>query len=271
MLATAMTAACVVPASALAADSSTEVVDQLDQAVAVEQAAPAAANAAVELPSTGADNAALSLPGGEMLTMRVPADGDASGTADTAVFEGTAASTTLAVQSTAMGLRALISIDSPAAPERYTFPIGGDVVSLSQQADGGVVALNADGDPIAQLAAPWARDANGRDVPTRFEVEGTTVVQVVEHRGGDFAYGITADPWWNPFSWSIWRSGPARALGSVLSRCGAGALKTTLGLGAGTVSVNIVRAARGLSKLAVPGYGWGYVAVGVAGCVENQF
>ena len=51
MLATAMTAACVVPASALAADSSTEVVDQLDQAAAVEQAAPAAANAAVELPS----------------------------------------------------------------------------------------------------------------------------------------------------------------------------------------------------------------------------
>ncbi len=271
MLATAMTAACVVPASALAADSSTEVVDQLDQAVTVEQAAPAASNAAVELPSTGADNAALSLPGGEMLTMGVPADGNASGTADTAVFEGTAARTTLAVQSTATGLRALISIDSPAAPERYTFPIGGDVVSLSQQADDGVLALNADGDPIAHLAAPWARDANGRDVPTRFEVEGTTVVQVVEHRGGDLAYGITADPWWNPFSWSIWRSGRHERWLASSADAEPEHSKTTLGLGAGTVSVNIVRAARGLSKLAVPGYGWGYVAVGVAGCVENQF
>ena len=266
-----MTAVCVVPASALAADSSAEVVNQFDAAVAVEQTSPAEANTAVELPIAGSDDASLSLPGGDLLTMGIPAEGGASGTTDTAVFEGSAPSTALAVQSTSTGLRALISIDSAAAPERYTFPIGGDVVSLIPQADGGVVALNAAGDPIAELAPPWARDANGRDVPTHFEIEGATLVQIVEHVGGGFAYAITADPWWNPFSWSIWRSGPARALGSVLGRCGAGALKTTLGLGAGTVSVNIVRAAKGLSKIAVPGYGWGYVAIGVAGCVENQF
>jgi len=87
-----------------------------------------------------------------------------------------------------------------------------------------VLALNADGAPIAQLATPWARDANGRDVPTRFEIDGTTVVQVVEHRGAGFAYGITADPWWNPSSWKIW-SKVGRVAVSGLARCGGGALK----------------------------------------------
>jgi hypothetical protein len=37
----------------------------------------------------------------------------------------------------------------------------------------------------------------GREVPTHYEIDGTTLVQVIDHRGGDWQYGITADPnWW---------------------------------------------------------------------------
>jgi hypothetical protein len=91
-------------------------------------------------------------------------------------------------------LRALITIQSPLAPERYAFPISGDVTSL-QLGDGSVIAYKAAADPIATLAPPWAVDANGVAVPTHFELDGTMVVQVVDHRDGDFAYAITADPW----------------------------------------------------------------------------
>ena len=32
-------------------------------------------------------------------------------------------------------------------------------------------------------------------MPTRFEVAGTTLTQVIDHKGADFVYPIVADPW----------------------------------------------------------------------------
>jgi hypothetical protein len=54
-------------------------------------------------------------------------------------------------------------------------------------------------DGAAMLAPPWARDAQAREVPTHYEIDGTTVVQVVNHRSGVYDYAITADPFW----WAI--------------------------------------------------------------------
>ena len=99
---------------------------------------------------------------------------------------------------------------STEASERFDFPIGGDVTQLVPTADGGVQALNADGEIIATAATLWATDANGTPVPTHYEINGTTLTQVVEHRSGDYSYGIVADPWWNPFSWDWARSGASR-------------------------------------------------------------
>lgn len=51
---------------------------------------------------------------------------------------------------------------------------------------------------VATLAAPWAVDANGKSVPTHYEINGTTVNQVVDTTP-DTAYPVTADPsvaWW---------------------------------------------------------------------------
>ena len=47
LLPTVVAAVCILPASALATDASMALVDQLDQAVAAEQAAPAVDNAAL--------------------------------------------------------------------------------------------------------------------------------------------------------------------------------------------------------------------------------
>ena len=72
--------------------------------------------------------------------------------------------------------------------------------SLVVDSAGGVVALDGSGQVVAAVDAPWARDANGTEVPTRFVVEGTTLTQVVDHTTATFAYPITADPavwsWW---------------------------------------------------------------------------
>jgi hypothetical protein len=140
------------------------------------------------------------------LTLEVPGIGrDQAPMDDTmAVFDGAGADTVVAVQGTD-GLRALVHIDSAQAPERFDFPIGGDVASLRLTASGGVDALNGEGEVIATASAPWAVDANGADVPTRYEINGTTLTQVVEHRDGNYAYGIVADPCFTCFLSTAWQ------------------------------------------------------------------
>lgn len=68
------------------------------------------------------------------------------------------------------------------------------MASLRLTSDGGVEAFDHDGTLIATAPAPWARDAKGTPVPTHFEIDGTTLIQVVEHRSGEYTYGIVADP-----------------------------------------------------------------------------
>jgi len=92
-------------------------------------------------------------------------------------------------------------------------------------------------------------------------------VQVVEHRGGDFTYGITADPWWNPFSWNWSKIGHAFVSG--LTRCGGGALKGALGIGGGVVTVNLIKKGAGTFMVRAAGGPYVYVAAGAAGCIQD--
>lgn len=161
--------------------------------------APPSDATSVDLPETGSQDAEAVGDTGT-LTMGIPADGAdlSDGDAHTSLFEGDSPEASIAVQSTEDGMRALIHIASASAPERYEFPIGGDVTELVPLANGEVEALNAEGEVVATAATPWATDANGVDVPTRYEIDGTRLTQVVEHRSGNFTYGIVADPsfWW---------------------------------------------------------------------------
>ncbi|MDU0478781.1 hypothetical protein QVA66_05965 [Staphylococcus chromogenes] len=58
----------------------------------------------------------------------------------------------------------------------------------------GAVIVYEGASPLAMIQAPWARDARGTRVPTRFEISGTKVTQVVEAGTADIQYPITADP-----------------------------------------------------------------------------
>jgi hypothetical protein len=98
-----------------------------------------------------------------------------------------------AVQRTSTGVRMLSVIRSASAPTTYRYPLRlPHGATLQQQSSGVVLIRNAAGRAVGTVRAPWAIDARGTRVSTRFEVRGRTLVQHVEHRGA--VYPVIADP-----------------------------------------------------------------------------
>ena len=94
-------------------------------------------------------------------------------------------------------LMALIKITSADAPTVYRFSDAvPDGHSAYVHADGSVRFVDAAGvEADAGIAAPWALDAAGTAIPTSFALDGTTLIQTVDHTGA--AYPVVADPlWW---------------------------------------------------------------------------
>ena len=238
-----------VPAHALAGTD--ETVEQINQAAAEEQASPAASNPDVSIPSSGTGLVTLGgfgsgEPGSEQpgvavelpeVAVDLPARGLADHAGSTTVFDGAAVGAQVAVQPIAAGVRTVVQIDSPEASERYAFPLSGDLARLEPRRDGSVTGYDTEGEAIAYIAPAWARDASGREVPTYYELEGATLVQVVQHRGADWDYPVSADPslewhWYWPHKARVWFSraetervyrhlyGPAAAGAAATSACG---------------------------------------------------
>ena len=104
----------------------------------------------------------------------------------------------------------VVLMDSKAA-ESYSYGFE-DADSIELNADGGAsvfVGVGADKTEVSKVKPAWARDANGRAVPTHYEVSGNTLIQVVDHKAGNFAYPIVADPSWSSI-WSAIRKGGAK-------------------------------------------------------------
>lgn len=187
----------------------------------------------------------------------------------TTIYTDALPATSIAAQPADGGIQALIVLESAAAPTQFPFPLTLPTgTTLAQLSDGSIVAAAPDGSLVGALAAPWATDANGTSVPTRFQISGNTVTQIVDHNAGTYAYPIVADPWWNPFSWNWSKVGKALVKG--LTDCLGGAAKTTLGVGAGVVSANIAaKVVTGKLMVQMAGGPWGYFAVGAAGCIDG--
>lgn len=184
-----------VPAAHAQPDSAADAVEAIEQALAAEPTAlPTVADPTFDdVPAIGIDAATAAA----AAQLDLPVTGASDTVGDTAIYDaaGTDAAQ-VAVQSVGIGTRALIHIEDATAPERYAFDVGGDVARLQVNEDGSVGAFDAAGELVGGFTAPWARDAAGAPVPTRYEVDGTTLTQVVDHRSGAFEYGITADPVW---------------------------------------------------------------------------
>lgn len=89
-------------------------------------------------------------------------------------------------------------LPSADAPTRYdyelTLPDG--ATPLIAMEDGSLSSTAVDGSLALGVAPAWAYDAAGTAVPTHYEVQGSTLTQVVDHVGGDFVYPIVADPYY---------------------------------------------------------------------------
>lgn len=85
-------------------------------------------------------------------------------------------------------------VSSADAPTTYDYTFEFPAGFTSHENDGALVFLSAESELLLMMAPPWAKDANGADVPTHYELNGTTVTQVVEH-DDNYAYPIVADPW----------------------------------------------------------------------------
>jgi hypothetical protein len=114
--------------------------------------------------------------------------------ARTAMFQDTQTGTSVAVQPLSTnGVRMVLTLATPDAPRRFEFDLGGDApVVLRRIESGGVIVTDRDGDEIGYIPPPWAQDARGASVPTHFEIEGSTLIQVVDHEGA--MYPVVADP-----------------------------------------------------------------------------
>lgn len=87
------------------------------------------------------------------------------------------------------------TISSKEAPTQYEYeidlPEGG---SLAQDSNGSINIYNGDQELISVVGSPWAYDANGKSVPTKYSISGNKIIQIVEHQQEDVAYPVVSDP-----------------------------------------------------------------------------
>ncbi|MFS8102647.1 hypothetical protein LFM09_36520 [Lentzea alba] len=123
------------------------------------------------------------------------------------------------------GVRGLVTIYDRTAPTRYDFTLGlPDGITATPRADGGLTLQARDGVQVGEIAPSWARDANGDAVPTHYELTGSTLTQVVEHRNSA-AYPVVADPkltwgfgvYLNLWGWEANAIGAALGIGAAAS------------------------------------------------------
>jgi hypothetical protein len=86
-------------------------------------------------------------------------------------------------------------LTGPSSPTSFAYPLelpkGG---SVSVEDNGAVQIADASGMPVGFVDAPWAVDANGADVPTKFVVDGNVVTQQIDTSAPGVQFPVVADP-----------------------------------------------------------------------------
>jgi len=111
------------------------------------------------------------------------------------VFDNNDGSTTTPIVREDATLQINTVIQSPEAPVAYSYQIDLPVGTTIERDGESLYFLNGD-TLVGGLAPAWAQDADGQTVTTRYEVDGSTVTQIVEH-DATFTYPVVAD-WQEP-------------------------------------------------------------------------
>ncbi len=129
--------------------------------------------------------------------------GAQTGADGTIVYRGSNGNPDVAVQALSDGLRIqTVTVDST-SPKSFNYGLSADTRAVLNK-DGSVDVLKSYGQTlviVGHIDAPWAKDANGKAVPTRFLVSSRAITQTIAP-DASAAYPIVADPkttstWWN--------------------------------------------------------------------------
>lgn len=111
-------------------------------------------------------------------------------------YDNNNGSTTVPVVKTDGSVAVNLVISGPEAPTEYKYPLTVPEGAILQLAEGGgAQVIGGNGDIITAVAPAWAKDSNESPVATHFVVQGTDLMQVVEHRAEGVVYPVVADPW----------------------------------------------------------------------------
>ena len=135
--------------------------------------------------TVGAEGLRVTLQGADV-TGQVVADRD--------VFFGNSLPDTDAVVAPKIGGAELFAVlRSRESPEQLRYTVSLPYGARLQAADGGAVVSRA-GSPLARIAAPSARDAQGTVVPVTMTVTHDELLLQIPHRTRDLAYPLLVDP-----------------------------------------------------------------------------
>ena len=145
----------------------------------------------------GSNDFSLSLPNaGSLSHAHTAADG-------TVVYQDSKGKTDVAVQAQSNGIRIQTVTADSKSPKSFAY--GLDVRTRAVlNSDGSADLLKDHGHAlvtVGHLDAPWAKDANGKSVPTRYSVSSSAITQTITPDAST-AYPVVADPkvtstWWN--------------------------------------------------------------------------
>lgn len=162
----------------------------------------------VTLPEDPADGVAIQTSEGIGIKLTLPGAGEAQDAVvegAQAVYTGGLADAAVAVRAEETGVQALGVLSGGAAANQYEFGLTVETgpSQLVARDDGGIDLIKEGEGTIASVEPAWARDADGKPVPTSYAVtgDGKTIVQTVQHQGGEVVYPVVFDPritfgWW---------------------------------------------------------------------------
>ncbi len=157
----------------------------------------------VVVPSDATEGVSLDVPGTADFSIGLPFADDAElvESGDHPFFDNGNGSSTVPLVKDDGTVQILTTIEDADAPSSYSYefdvPSG---ASLALTSDGGAQVATDEGVVTATIDAPWAVDANGAAVPTRYLVAGDTLIQVIDF-DSTTAFPVVADPsvslgWW---------------------------------------------------------------------------
>lgn len=164
---------------------------------------------------------------------------------DAVAFETAGDTKTLVLVKEDASVQFLTTIPGPQDPEEFVFNVGLPPGAVAEYAaDGGIRFVNGDGVFLGGVLPPWARDAAGRDLTTRYQFAGGKLTQFVKHSGVQgVPYPIVADPWLGKAIWGSTSLSPLSGCayqGSTLvcSRYTINLTLTQWGFNSGTLVLN---------------------------------